>query len=215
MLTLLGMFRAGAISADADAGAGSGVRVTTSAPRTGVTPPTSAESRVTALEGFRDRTFVVMGLILPIIGGIFASVGMARLHNALRYRRLTRERHRLRYLLDEASRTSNNAAAAARSLNHDLTAIQQQVAVTSGQYHSYLHAYETGLCDPDRERGGVRMATRLRDMVEKWMAIADQTQNRVRTEIVSDSAASRSPRAAPAGPAVATAAETAAGSAGC
>lgn len=187
MLVLLGMFRAGAIGVDA--GADEPVTATAPAAPSGVTttagPASTIDSRLHALEAFRDQTFVVMSLILPVIGGIFASVGMSRIHNAGRFRYLRRERHRLRFLLDKAMQVSQRIAAAVRGTAHDLAAIENRAILASGEYHQYLHSYQTGVCNPALERPQSGMAARVRHIVEKWTDIVDQTQNLVRTEAVS------------------------------
>ncbi|HEX7833376.1 MAG TPA: hypothetical protein VF787_27245, partial [Thermoanaerobaculia bacterium] len=121
MLILLGMFRAGAIGADTSAATAPTAMGATATDRESSSaggPANVIDSRLRTLERFRDQTFVVMSLILPVIGGIFASVGMARIHNAFRLRRLKRERDRLRWKLDKAAEGNEVAAAAVRSLEH-------------------------------------------------------------------------------------------------
>lgn len=188
MLILLGMFRAGTVGANTDTGPSA---VTTATEPPGAPAPSGIDVQLRALEKFRDQTFVVMSLILPVIGGIFASVGMARIHNAFRYRHLHGERHRLRIILDQSTEKTQMAAALLRSSGHDLSAIRDRVTLANGEYHSYLHTYQTGLCRPEIDRGTPGMASRLREMVEKWAAIVDQTQNFVRTDQVSTDAGAK------------------------
>lgn len=192
-LFLLGMFRGGAIASEA--GGDTVVEETftatssdTAAPPSTTTDPAagSVDTRLRTLERFRDFTFVVLGLTLPIIGGIFASVGMARIHNQSRLRNLAEERAELRTTHDAAARQARMAEAAVESVGHDLAAIRARVALAGGEMHSYLHAYETGFCSPEAARGRVGLASRLRETVEKWVAIIDQSQNLVRTEVVAE-----------------------------
>jgi hypothetical protein len=128
-------------------------------------------------------TFVALGLLLPLTGGIFASTGLARVHNVARLEHLEKEKQKQRAAHDVSFSSFQQEASVLEKLRRDHDAARRIPHLSDGRYRVYLHAYERGLCSPElRDSGG--LTRRVRVLVTRWLAIGEQLRNSARTTAV-------------------------------
>jgi len=136
--------------------------------------------RLFDIEFLSRWAFITLGLMLPIIGGIFASAGAARFHNAGYLAEATRA-FAARQTEYEAALTHLHGKLAERAkLSRERSGIARTPTLSDGQYRVYLHGYERGMCTPP-DGSGIGASEGVQQFVMRWLAIAQQIQNRVRT----------------------------------
>jgi hypothetical protein len=137
--------------------------------------------RLSDIEFLSRWAFVTLGLTLPIVGGIFASAGAAKLHNASHLSEIRKAGDARRRAYETYAQELNARSAEHGKLKKELEAIAQTPMSADGQYHLYLHGYERGFCSAAFNEHGEGISDAVRLFVFKWLAIAQQTQNNVRT----------------------------------
>ncbi len=186
-LFLFGLMRGKALAEDRASGDPEEMTVTATVAPTMTSTTGSATGTIDAvrkmpLTDLSDVSFVALGLMLPIFGGIFTSAGTSRWRNWMRMRHLTGKQQEQRKISDESSAIYYRDSAAVDQLRRDLDVVRRRPALTDGLYHSYLHAYEHGFCWPELRDEGAGMATRVRTVIARWFSMAEQSRNLRRTE---------------------------------
>ncbi len=191
VLGLLGIFRGGAVTRqhvqppEVTYGAS-----TSTAPPASTTPPAPGgiveklQHDFAALQmGFIAKVaFLALALALPILGGIFASTGTARWHNRQQLERLEARLAARQAAYDTAIREMHEQTATVATAERELKSAQQHAPIRSVRYFTYLHGYERGMCDAAAVDG--RISDAVLNFVRRWLTIARQRENLLRTTAI-------------------------------
>jgi hypothetical protein len=126
--------------------------------------------------------FLALALVLPILGGIFASTGTARWHNDQQLKRLQARQGERQTAYETIVRRIHEQKAIVQTAERELVATQQRPTLANNRYHTYLHGYERGLCDTAAVDGHISDAVLA--FVRRWLSIARQKENLLRTEAI-------------------------------
>jgi hypothetical protein len=157
-------------------------------PTTGTPPAPRPSSSIANLfdedvSAVAKVTFLALALVLPIIGGIFAATGTARLHNAHQLKRFQRTHEVRKETHESLARQVQERTAEVAVHQRDLTTAQSRAVLADKRYHTYLHGYERGLCAAQSNAG---IAAQILQFVHRWVTAAHQRENFIRTTNVAN-----------------------------
>lgn len=207
VLVLLGIFRGDTLKKTESTDTTFSAPVTTTATTTASSTAPKPSSGVGAtLQGafslepslVAKVAFLALGLLLPILGGIFASTGTARWHNHEQLKRLHARYDESHAAYEAVVRQMHEQSARLRTAEGELNSLKSRTTLVGNRYHTYLHGYERGLCDPAAVEGNISDAVVA--FVRRWLTIARQRENLLRTEAIArangGAAQSNQPKAA-------------------
>jgi hypothetical protein len=199
VLGMLGVFRADTMNEEMDAGSSPIVYGATPVP-TPMAPPRTGivDALRRAFDGLEigfvaKVAFLALGLVLPILGGIFLSTGAARLHNWHFVKRLERRYPEQRARYEEKTRSQHNCTATISTLDRERKLALGRPTLANSRYHRYLHGYERGLCSASVSATGI--GTEVQSFVRRWLSAARQRESMLRTQDVSSMNAGQPERA--------------------
>ncbi len=185
----LAIFRAETVvSSNEDISAQNATSPTVPSPVAGPTTDGSAVSKLRRIFDALDIDFVskvaflALGLVLPILSGIFLSTGSSRLHNYAQVRRLEKNYPDRRSTFDAALRQWHEKTATITWMQDELTGLMTRPTSANSRFHEYLHGYERGLCSPGTTSAGI--AQEVLGFFQRWLVAARQHENTIRTETV-------------------------------
>jgi hypothetical protein len=126
-------------------------------------------------------TFLALALVLPILGGIFAATGSARLHNAVQLRRFQHVYDARKLAYESVASQVHEKTAEVANYQQDLAAAASQGVLADKRYHTYLHGYERGTCAAEATPG---IAAEVLHFISRWVAAAHQRENFIRTTAI-------------------------------
>ena len=126
--------------------------------------------------------FLALALVLPILGGIFASTGTARWYNDQQLKRLQARHGERQAAYETVVRQIHEQRASVKAAERELVATEQRATLANNRYHTYLHGYQRGLCDAAAVDGHISDAVLA--FMRRWLSIARQKENLLRTEVI-------------------------------
>jgi hypothetical protein len=191
VLAMLGIFRGSTVapSSTATYSAASTPQPATPQAAAGPAPQAATSGTNALLAELRDVglvakvTFFALALVLPILGGIFAATGSARLHNSVQLRRFQRTYEARKQSYEAIASDLHEKTSQVANHEHDLTTAASRAVLADRRYHTYLHGYERGICEAQPEHG---IAAEVLAFISRWVAAARQRENFIRTTAIAD-----------------------------
>jgi len=140
------------------------------------TAPGNIDALSREMQRRAGMAFVLLTLTLPIIGGICASAGWARLQNAWARYALRRARRGIRRVLDELARIEQLAFAARRTALDEMQAARgvSTGAAVDAALTLYEDGFMRGFLVPETIHNGRRFHERVEFAIGRWLAIAQR-----------------------------------------
>ncbi|PYQ29618.1 MAG: hypothetical protein DMF56_11685 [Acidobacteria bacterium] len=134
------------------------------------------------------RSFILLTLTLPIIGGICASVGWSRIESVVRYRTLKSTWEKSQMAADELNHESLAADANLRSLENDAKAARQVPAedVAAAAEYLYEQGFTRGRLVPETIHNGRRLHERAQFAVKRLLGISERQLSESASSLVEE-----------------------------